>query len=417
MSTASGGPNIVTNGLVLSLDAANTKSYISGSTVWKDLSRGGNDGTLVNSPTFNTGSGGSIVFDGVNDYAVYPSNNSIDVNSFTWSATVQGIYNGGTCLLYIGNPVGGGVTPYKIFIGVVNSKLYINYNGISFSFGNLLNNYYYFLGKYSVVILNIIFVVYAIIYLAIDFLLLKKNVWNRNSKIQIIDVQNNLLRKWTLFLFILYIAISMRLLMTLFFDMINSSFSAGKNQLWISGILWSIIFIKILITPEILFGYNALYKKISEQKKSLFLLSEIWLFSVKKEIKNQQHGLLKDKIYPELTKYLKDIEYLALIENCFRKPKTSATEIAKKLEIPNSHFKFIFKYHSKVSYSEFKKIIKTYDAIQLIESGYLKTNTLEALAIKVGFSSYNPFFTSFKEITGSTPQSYNKQTASNTKFG
>ena len=285
------------------------------------------------------------------------------------------------------------------------------------SFGNLLNNHYLFLGKYSVVILNLIFISYAIIYLFVGFLLLKKNVWNRNSKIQIIDVQNNLVRKWTLFLFILYIAISMRLLMTLFFDMINSSFSAGKNQLWISGILWSIIFIKILITPEILFGYNALYKKISEQKKSLFLLSEIWLFSVKKEIKNQQHGLLKDKIYPELTKYLKDIEYLALIENCFRKPKTSATEIAKKLEIPNSHFKFIFKYHSKVSYSEFKKIIKTYDAIQLIESGYLKTNTLEALAIKVGFSSYNPFFTSFKEITGSTPQSYNKQTASNTKFG
>ena len=285
------------------------------------------------------------------------------------------------------------------------------------SFGNLLNNYYLFLGKYSVVILNLIFISYAIIYLFVGFLLLKKNVWNRNSKIQIIDVQNNLLRKWTLFLFILYIAISMRLLMTLFFDMINSSFSAGKNQLWISGILWSIIFIKILITPEILFGYNALYKKIGEQKKSLFLLSEIWLFSVKKEIKNQQHGLLKDKIYPELTKYLKDIEYLALIENCFRKPKTSATEIAKKLEIPNSHFKFIFKYHSKVSYSEFKKIIKTYDAIQLIESGYLKSNTLEALAIKVGFSSYNPFFTSFKEITGSTPQSYNKQTASNTKFG
>ena len=71
------------------------------------------------------------------------------------------------------------------------------------SFGNLLNNYYLFLGKYSVVILNLIFISYAIIYLFVGFLLLKKNVWNRNSKIQIIDVQNNLLRKWTLFLFIL----------------------------------------------------------------------------------------------------------------------------------------------------------------------------------------------------------------------
>jgi len=61
-------PKIVTDGLVLYLDATNTRSYISGSTSWNDLSRGGNNGTLINGPTFNSGNGGSIVFDGVNDY-------------------------------------------------------------------------------------------------------------------------------------------------------------------------------------------------------------------------------------------------------------------------------------------------------------------------------------------------------------
>jgi hypothetical protein len=60
-------PKIVTDGLVLYLDAANTKSYVSGSTTWNDISRGGNTGTLVNGPTFNSGNGGSIVFDGVDD--------------------------------------------------------------------------------------------------------------------------------------------------------------------------------------------------------------------------------------------------------------------------------------------------------------------------------------------------------------
>ena len=68
MSTIGGGVNIVTDGLVLYLDAANTKSYVSGSTTWNDLSRSGNNGTLVNGPTFNSGNGGSIVFDGSNDY-------------------------------------------------------------------------------------------------------------------------------------------------------------------------------------------------------------------------------------------------------------------------------------------------------------------------------------------------------------
>jgi hypothetical protein len=61
-------PKIVTDGLVLYLDAANTRSYPGSGTTWSDLSRGGNNGTLTNGPTFNSGNGGSIVFDGSNDY-------------------------------------------------------------------------------------------------------------------------------------------------------------------------------------------------------------------------------------------------------------------------------------------------------------------------------------------------------------
>jgi len=62
------GPNIVTDGLVLALDAANVKSYPGSGTTWYDLSGNGNNGTLTSGPTFNNGNGGSIVFDGVNDY-------------------------------------------------------------------------------------------------------------------------------------------------------------------------------------------------------------------------------------------------------------------------------------------------------------------------------------------------------------
>ena len=60
-------PKIVTDGLVLYMDAANSKSYVSGSTTWNDISRSGNNGTLINGPTFNSSNGGSIVFDGVDD--------------------------------------------------------------------------------------------------------------------------------------------------------------------------------------------------------------------------------------------------------------------------------------------------------------------------------------------------------------
>lgn len=64
-----GGPSIITDGLVLYIDAANTKSYPGSGTVWSDLSGNDNNGTLVNGPTFDSGNNGSIVFDGADDYA------------------------------------------------------------------------------------------------------------------------------------------------------------------------------------------------------------------------------------------------------------------------------------------------------------------------------------------------------------
>jgi hypothetical protein len=60
-------PKVVTDGLVLALDAANIKSYSGTGTTWSDLSGNGNTGTLTNGPTFDSGNGGSIVFDGVDD--------------------------------------------------------------------------------------------------------------------------------------------------------------------------------------------------------------------------------------------------------------------------------------------------------------------------------------------------------------
>ncbi len=69
-------PSIITNGLVLCLDAANRKSYPGSGTTWTDLSGRGNNGTLVNGSTYNSGNNGSIVFDGVDD-AVRVSNPSI----------------------------------------------------------------------------------------------------------------------------------------------------------------------------------------------------------------------------------------------------------------------------------------------------------------------------------------------------
>ena len=75
---AAAGPDIIEDGLVLCLDAADPKSYNGSGTTWYDRSGNGNNGTLVNGPTYNTGSFGTIHFDGVNDSV---SATSIDLSN------------------------------------------------------------------------------------------------------------------------------------------------------------------------------------------------------------------------------------------------------------------------------------------------------------------------------------------------
>lgn len=60
-------PQIVRNGLILCLDAANPRSYPGSGTDWNDLSGNQNNGTLVNGPTYSNINNGTIVFDGTND--------------------------------------------------------------------------------------------------------------------------------------------------------------------------------------------------------------------------------------------------------------------------------------------------------------------------------------------------------------
>jgi hypothetical protein len=98
------GPNIVSDGLVLYLDAGSPNSYRPDFGItWKDISGLNNSGSLINGPTYSTDNGGSIVFDGTNDYAPTPlitngTNNTTNILWYKWNGINQ------TRLLsYIGN--------------------------------------------------------------------------------------------------------------------------------------------------------------------------------------------------------------------------------------------------------------------------------------------------------------------------
>jgi len=89
MATQYANGKIVTDGLVLALDAADRNSYVSGSLIWNDMSGNAYTGSLVNGPSFSSGSGGSIVFDGVDDYANLGNILNYTLENFSFSYWVN----------------------------------------------------------------------------------------------------------------------------------------------------------------------------------------------------------------------------------------------------------------------------------------------------------------------------------------
>jgi hypothetical protein len=90
MALVHGVKPIVTSGLVLCLDAGNRKSYPTTGTAWTDLSGRGNTGTLFNAPTYGSSNGGSLGFDGVNEYVDCGSSGVLSIpNSLAISVWIK----------------------------------------------------------------------------------------------------------------------------------------------------------------------------------------------------------------------------------------------------------------------------------------------------------------------------------------
>ena len=140
------GPEIVEDGLVLALDAGNTKSYPSpGTAGWYDLSGNGNNGSLIEGPSYNSDNGGSLVFNGISNYVSLSSSIIGTDEPFTYEIAVYRTGNGTNWPRFF---INGGVnssitiTQYNDTTGVLfrlttNKGTYDEYNLPS---GTLVNN-------------------------------------------------------------------------------------------------------------------------------------------------------------------------------------------------------------------------------------------------------------------------------------
>jgi AraC-like DNA-binding protein len=252
------------------------------------------------------------------------------------------------------------------------------------------------------------FAVYSAVYILMIFLLLKKNVWNKKATLYFTITQNNLIKKWTILLFSVIIAFNSRFFFLYYREYLflePSGIDYSLKYLWVTALVWIVLFIVILSNPEILYGYSYLQAETtttnSDSKSNNY-----WIIQSKIKINNNQDILLKEKISSKIEPYLFELNALLYKNSYFANPQFSVKDLALVLNIPNSHLKYIFKYHSKLSFSDYKKISRIQNSLDLINNNYLAANTLESLSKEVGFSSYNPFFTCFKDVVGKSPQQY-----------
>ena len=118
-------PHIVTDNLVLALDAGNPKSYPGSGTTWTDLVST-TSGALNNGPTYNSSNGGSISFDDVNDFVRFTRT---DVNGGSFA------YSNITCNLWV-NPGSSQNTSD----GTANNLITVE-NAFEISIGNRSNGF------------------------------------------------------------------------------------------------------------------------------------------------------------------------------------------------------------------------------------------------------------------------------------
>lgn len=153
-------PKVTTNGLILYLDAANTKSYSGSGVNWNDLTVNQNISTLTNGPTFSSSNMGIFSFDGTNDYSEITNKTSLlefqptqPYSVFVWfrgpsaqtTALVSNMDNSGTVfpgwdLMF--NHVG---SPNTIAMHLISTwQLNAMKIRVTYDFTNNLNRWIYF---------------------------------------------------------------------------------------------------------------------------------------------------------------------------------------------------------------------------------------------------------------------------------
>lgn len=250
----------------------------------------------------------------------------------------------------------------------------------------------------------IIMIVYFGYYLFKMIKLLRN--YSKNKEIEN-SIHYKTLNNWIKIIFSFFILLIIRLLIGFIYEFSTDREINGDSSNYVSSILWLGMFIKLFLTPEILYGFTFLEQEKRTKNYENKNLTNFWLLKSHKIINPidlKLHQLLTDSVL----NIMEEIDKKAFSTDLFQEPNASLKTLAIAINKPSSHVVFIFKYYSSVGFSEYRNRMRIEHAKRLINEGFLVNNTLESLSTQVGFSSYNPFYSAFKKQVGSSPNVFAK---------
>ena len=252
----------------------------------------------------------------------------------------------------------------------------------------------------SLGVIQVVFLLFSTLYLVFTIHLIWKYVFNRKSVKEILHFQSIKLGIYLLLaFFILFFLLSNYLFLTNTGETMDDKFPQFYAA---SSVLWLLFVLYIFKNPLLLYGEQFLLQKLNSFRKEQVV---VWKL-VKKEPTDLEDLEVEKKVKEKVDEIVFAIKKneRELLENFALLP--SLKEFAFRLNYPQSHIKYVFKYYAYCSFSEYQNILKIKYALKLIKSGYLDTHTIDSLSLGCLFTHRSTFYKTFKKLTGYTPTEY-----------
>ena len=213
------------------------------------------------------------------------------------------------------------------------------------------------------------------------------------------------IRFWLLQLLIFCTVLGLSVCLMFLYELLTQKEFVHNNIHHVRSLMALVFMVQLFLQPEILYGPKDTSQSVSmvQVPQSKSIKPDFKWRTIPKEINNKLDIQLSLKFNTQLKDIIKKLESKTAMNLIVKNPDLNSTAFSEKLNVPRTYFQYFFKYHSDISFVQYRSKIRVHYAIEKMKDDYLSKNTMDALARESGFASYNPFYSAFKSEMGIGP--------------